>query len=173
MSLLLVLIVIVLGLLVPTAYAGFIGAPYVPVRRVALKKTFDSLKIGPGDALVDLGAGDGGVLIEATRRGAKAIGYELSPIMWVIARARGATVYLRNFFSMALPADTTVVYVFLMPKAMPRLLKYLQQQKLPHAKYLVCYTFGLPKITPTHIIQTKTHGTTYVYAWSVITGQKG
>jgi SAM-dependent methyltransferase len=161
----LILLIILITLLIPTAYAGLIGAPYVPVRRPALKKAFDAIEIGPSDLVVDLGAGDGGVLIEAKRRGARALGYELSPIMWAIARLRSREVYWRNFFRQRLPADTTVIFVFLMPKALPRLLRYLEAQRLPQVRYLLSYTFALPNQQPQHVIQTPTHGTVYVYSW--------
>jgi len=152
-------------LLIPTAYAGYIGAPYVPVRRLALKKAFDAIGVGATDLVVDLGAGDGGVLVEAGQRGAKTVGYELSPIMWAIARLRGQPVAWGNFFRRRLPADTTVVYVFLMPKALPRLLDYLKQQHVPRARYVLSYTFALPGFQPHQIVQTPAHGTIYVYRW--------
>lgn len=165
-------------LLIPTAYAGYIGAPYVPVRRPALKKAFDKLTIGPSDVVIDLGAGDGGVLLEATRRGAKAIGYELSPIMWAIAWIRllrlpreTRRVKWGNFYKQKLPSETTVVFVFLMPNNLPRLVQYLKTQKVPQAKYLMSYTFALPNIPPRDIVQTQTHGTIYIYDWKQISAR--
>lgn len=161
--------------LIPTAYAGLIGAPYVPVRRPALKRAFDTLQIGPSDVVVDLGAGDGGVLLEAAARGAKAIGYELSPLMWLIAWLRLSRlpretrrVKWGNFYTQKLPADTTIIFAFLMPKNLPRLLTFLKKQSLPQAKYLLSYTFALPNVPPSDIIQTKMHGTIYVYSWNKV-----
>lgn len=186
-----IFLIILIILLIPTAYAGYIGAPYVPVRRPALKKAFDKLQIGLSDTVVDLGAGDGGVLAEAARRGAGAIGYELSPIMWIIAwirlsiflpltrggprqrRGEGLSttekrrsqpqILLKNFYRQTLPPDTTIIYAFLMPKNLPCLLNYLATQKLPRAKYLLSYTFALPNTPPRDIIQTPAHGAIYVY----------
>jgi hypothetical protein len=104
-----------------------------------------------------------------TRRVGKTPGVDAKTPGVKEARWEKPKVFLRNFYNEKLPADTTIVFVFLMPKAVPRLLRYLQQQNLPHAKYLVCYTFGLPKLAPTNIVQTESHGATYVYAWSNIT----
>lgn len=181
-------LIIFIILLIPTAYAAYIGAPYVPVRRPALKKAFDKLQIGSQDTVVDLGAGDGGVLVEVARRGARAVGYELSPIMWAIAwvrlsifragktpgvngktpgveeaRRRTPQIFLKNFYRQTLPPDTTIIYTFLMPQNLPRLVNYLATQKLPRAKYLLSYTFALPNTPPRDIIQTPAHGTIYVY----------
>ena len=75
-------------LLIPTAYAGLIGAPYAPTRMRAVKRAFELLDIGVQDTVVDLGVGDGKVLLAAAGRGAKAYGYELSPIMFLIAFLR-------------------------------------------------------------------------------------
>jgi hypothetical protein len=182
----------ILVLLIPTAYAGFIGAPYVPVRRPALQKAFDRLKISSHDTVVDLGAGDGGVVQEAARRGAKALGFELSPIMWAIGwihltfftpspatggdsplvRGRKPQIFLRNFYNQPLPIETTIVFAFLMPKNLPRLVAYLKKQSVPQAQYLLSYTFALPNLPPADIVQTPAHGTVYIYRWSQLSGQK-
>src|SRR5690349_1638306 len=101
MDILLLLLVPVLILLIPTAYAGYIGAPYAPTFMAVVKKAFDQLHIDDDDVLVDLGAGDGRIMLEAAKRGAGTLGYELSPIMWFVAWVRlwsqpKAKITLRN-----------------------------------------------------------------------------
>jgi len=166
----LIFLLLFLLVLIPTAYAGLIGAPYVPTRRRALEKAFDAIGVSSADTIVDLGCGDGGVLIEAARRGARVVGYELSPLMFAVAWLRllrlprtARRLRWGNFFNQTLPAETTIIFVFLMPKHLPRLVAYLKKQNLSHAKYLLSYTFALPGVTPRQIIQTKTYGTIYVY----------
>ncbi len=83
-----ILILLGVAVLLPTAYAGVIGAPYAPTWAKVTQKAFDAIQLGKEDTLIDLGAGDGRIVIEAARRGAKAIGYELSPIMWAVAKLR-------------------------------------------------------------------------------------
>lgn len=155
-------------LLIPAGYAGKIGAPWVPVRKRAITRTFDELEIGEGDVVVDVGCGDGKVLLEAARRGARAVGFELSPYMWFIAWLRtlgNKRIQVRygNFFKMKLPSDTTVVYSFLMPETMSRLDAHLKRQELPHAKYLASYMFGLKEGAPLVIFREKNCGPVYVY----------
>lgn len=153
------------ALLIPTAYAGHIGAPYVPSRLAAVRRTFNELHIGAGDVVVDLGAGDGGILREAARHGATVYGFELSPIMWVIARLRllgKGSVKLRNFYTKSVPT-ATVIYSFLMPKNMPRVRQWLSRQSLLHGRYFISYAFPFKNIEPWRVIHTPKCCTMYVY----------
>ncbi len=173
-----ILIIIGLILLIPTAYAAKIGAPYAPTFSEAIKQAFDYIKLNKEDVLIDLGAGDGRLLIQAHRRGAKAIGYELSPIMWFIAWLRlvllsltknskketpAPRIYLRNFYKQKLPASTTVVFAFLMPEHMNRVKEYLSGQNLPGAQYMLVYAFPFKDIKPIHIIKVPNCSAVYVY----------
>ena len=165
MPLWLFVIVVALWLaLIPTAYAGLIGAPYAPTRLPVVVQAFKKLGIGTDDTVVDLGAGDGKILLEAKRRGARVVGYELSPIMWLVSRLRGVPVRYANFYKQQLPEKTTVVFAFLMPKTMKRIRRYLAEQHLPQAKYLLAYTFPLPQeVHPMTIIREDKCGPIYVY----------
>jgi hypothetical protein len=179
-------------LLIPTAYAGLIGAPYAPTRTAAIRKAFAAINIGPEDVVVDLGAGDGKVLLEAAARGAKAIGYELSPIMWTVAlvrsivfqllpsaimtpsespphlRGRKTLIRVRygNFYKKTLPPETTIIFAFLMPDKMERLRQYIVKQSLPQGKFLLAYTFPFKDIPPLHVIREPKCGPVYVYELS-------
>jgi SAM-dependent methyltransferase len=48
----------------------------------------DKAKVGPGDTLVDLGSGDGRIVIEAAKRGAIAIGIEYNPDLVKLSQQR-------------------------------------------------------------------------------------
>lgn len=193
MSLFTIILIIFCVLLLPTAYAGWIGAPYAPTFTPAIKRALKKIKLGPGDTLIDLGAGDGKVVIEATKLGATGIGYELSPIMWFIAWVRikfrkrvspllrggargGENGKLKNFPSQPGSAhmylrnfynkklpDATVIFIFLMPDKMKRVHEYLKKQKLPNGKYILAYSFPFPDVTPQEIIETPKCGKIYVY----------
>lgn len=161
------LVVILLTLLIPTAYAGKIGAPYAPTRRKSIRKVFKALGVGAGDVVVDLGAGDGSVVIEAARMGARAYGYELSPILLFVSWFRAAfepraSIRAGNFYKQDI-SDATIVFVFLLPAAMPRLKKYLTSQSVPGAKYLIAYAFPLTDIAPLKTIKESRVLPMYVY----------
>ena len=62
-------------------FVAFTGAPYVPSRRRDLQKAFDELyQLKKTDMLVDIGSGDGVVLRETNRHGARTISYKLQQI---------------------------------------------------------------------------------------------
>jgi len=164
----LLLIVFALILLIPTAYAGYIGAPYAPTRIAVVKKAFDFINLGADDTLIDLGAGDGKIVREAAQRGARAIGFELSPIMWVIAwwrtrRYPQTSIRYRNFYKQSLN-EATVIFAFLMPKHMPEIRELLKQRSLPRAKFCLAYAFPFKDVVPLRIIQAPQCAPLYVYA---------
>lgn len=109
---LLAALVLMFGLVV------FRGAPYVPSKKNELKDIFAKLyPLGGEDTLVDIGSGDGVVLRQASRCGARAVGYELNPILVAISRLlsrhdKHAEIIWADFWHRELPQDTTVVYVF-------------------------------------------------------------
>jgi hypothetical protein len=165
----------VLAVLIPTAYAAKIGAPYVPTFTRALTQTFDFIALGPADTLVDIGSGDGKVVLQAARRGAAATGYELSPIMWLIGALRAlpvkrARIIYGNFYKKQL-GDATVVFAFLMPQNMDRLRRYLAQQVIPGGKYFLSYMFPLKGVEPLKVVRAPQCGPVYVYNLQELTSQ--
>lgn len=161
------LIIILLALLIPTAYAGWIGAPYAPTLLPAVRRTFDEIGLGPDDFLVDLGAGDGKIVREAAARGARALGIELSPILWAVAKLRTlgrarARIVFGNFYRPA-PTNATVLFAFLMPNNMPRVRRWLKQQYLPRGRYFLAYAFPLADVQPLRVVKVPNCAPVYVY----------
>lgn len=134
----------------------FRGAPYVPSQRRYIERAFDSLyKLSAKDVLVDIGSGDGVVLRIAARKGARAVGYELNPILVVISRllARGnrrISVRLTDFWFAPLPDDTTVIYLFGVTRDRKRMTKKLQREADRMGRPLKVLTLGsgLHKMAP-------------------------
>lgn len=58
----------------------------IPTPKEAVNAILDKLELTSSDTLVDAGCGDGRFLIEAAKRGARAIGVELDPAIVKIAR---------------------------------------------------------------------------------------
>lgn len=136
---------------------GFVvlrGAPYVPTH----KKWVDrAIEFAPSTGtIVDLGCGDGVMLLAAARAGRKAIGVELNPILVAIAwlrtmgYRRSIKLRLTDFWHLRLPADTEVVFVFLAGPFMYKLEAHLQKEatRLGHDLVLVSYGFRLPHLDP-------------------------
>ncbi len=152
-------------LLLPFGYVLLFGAPYLPTRKNEAKQALDLLDLKKGEVFVDLGSGDGAVLIEAAKRGLVCYGYELNPFMWVISYVRtlpyrkSVTVYCRNFWRIPLPIKTKGVFVFLLDPYMIRLNQKLTNELQPGGR-LVSYTFQIPGREPV-----KTRGAMFVYQY--------
>src|SRR5262245_57258987 len=59
---------------------------WVPTPQVTVDKMLDLAKVGPKDFVMDLGSGDGRLVITAAKRGARAVGIEYNPDMVELAR---------------------------------------------------------------------------------------
>jgi hypothetical protein len=71
-------------------FAGVIlfGAPYLPTLKPQIHAALELANLRPGQTLIELGCGDGRVLIAAAHTGIKSIGYELNPLLALIAWIR-------------------------------------------------------------------------------------
>jgi hypothetical protein len=129
-------------------FVVFWGAPYVPSKKKDLQRALDELyPIGKEDVLIDIGSGDGVVLRAAARRGARAIGYELNPILvgltrWLSRKQPGVRAIVANFWLVRLPAETTVIYVFAVSRDIVKLSRKLDQEATRLGKTLNVITYG-------------------------------
>lgn len=110
----------------------FVGAPYVPSKKADLEKLFKNLKLPKGSVVIDLGSGDGKVLIEASKLGLSAVGYELNPFLFMISKFRlrkspNAKVLWRSYWSADL-SKASLVFVFTAESYMSRLQKKLKKE---------------------------------------------
>ncbi len=136
--------------------SAFFGAPYVPSHRKDVKRMFDELvPISDADTILDLGSGDGLVLREASRRGAKAIGYEIHPLFVGISKlASFGDVRVRvrwaNAWTAPFPKSVTLVYAFAVGRDGKKLSEKVQNEAtaLNRPLTLVCYGNALPAIKP-------------------------
>ncbi len=102
------------------------GAPYLPTLQPRTDDALELLDLKPGQTLLELGCGDGRVLLAAAKLGIKAVGYEINPLL--VWYARFKTRKYRKLVSVRLadywrvewpPADG--VYVFLLQQYMSKL----------------------------------------------------
>jgi len=80
-----------------------LDVPYVSTPHVVVEKMLDVANVGPGDYVIDLGCGDGRIVIEAARRGAYGHGLDLDPrrIKEAERNAVNAGVHNRTIFLQA------------------------------------------------------------------------
>lgn len=137
--------------------SAFFGAPYVPTLRRDVRRMFDNLApISKQDVVLDLGSGDGLVLREVSRRGAKAVGYEIHPMFVGISRLLSSgnqriTIKWANMWIEPFPRDVSLVYVFSVGRDGKKLVRKLRSEaeRLNRPLSLVCYGNLLPGIVPT------------------------
>lgn len=128
------------------------GAPYVPSRRSELETAFTKLyKLDKRDVLVDIGSGDGIVLRAAARRGARAIGYEINPVLVFVSRMlsrhdKKIEVLLADFWRTDFPDDTTIVYTFGESRDIRRMYDKVQREasRLERPLQFMSYGFVVP-----------------------------
>ncbi len=115
------LIGLFLILLVPTIVLVCMlrGAPYVPSQEKTVQKMVSFANIKPGERAIDLGSGDGRIIIALAKAGAEAHGYEINPALVWLARKKikkeglekNAFIHLKDFWSVDF-SDFDVVTVF-------------------------------------------------------------
>lgn len=148
--------ILVAGIIVVfLGFAVFFGAPYVPSRKKYIKRAFTRLyPVTAKDVVVDIGSGDGVVLRVASGLGARAIGYEIHPLLilisrWLSAGDRKVSIKLANFWHAPLPAETTLVYIFSVSRDSKKLIRKIQQEsnRLDKELFLMTYASPLPGLT--------------------------
>jgi SAM-dependent methyltransferase len=121
---------------------------WVPTPLSLVKALLDKAEVGPDDFLVDLGSGDGRIVIEAAKRGARATGIEFNPEMVRLseqkARLEGvsenATFLNMDLFDYDL-SQATVVSMYLLPELNLKLRPVLLELK-PGTR-IISNTFNL------------------------------
>jgi len=150
--------------LLPIHLLATYDVPWVPTRYELIKHIMRIARVGPGDIFYDLGCGDGRIVIEAAKRGAKAVCIEIREDLLQQAKenARKACVYQRirfihgDFFKIDL-SDATIVYMYLLTRVNEKLRPKLQQE-LSVGTRIVTLDFAIPKWRPVHIEKHYTGG---------------
>lgn len=135
---------------------GFVlpfGAPYLPTLGKQMHIALDLLDLKPGQTMLELGCGDGRVLIAAAERGWHVVGYELNPLLallcWVRTRRYGSQVQVKctDFWKAEWPV-TEGIYGFILPRLMPKLHKKVVQDCRNPVK-VVSFAFPIQSKRPT------------------------
>jgi 16S rRNA A1518/A1519 N6-dimethyltransferase RsmA/KsgA/DIM1 with predicted DNA glycosylase/AP lyase activity len=82
------IVLVLIGLVLLFGFVLLFGPPYLPTRRQQITTALDLLDLKPGQTLLELGSGDGRVVLAAAKRGWRVIGIELNPLLVLVARLR-------------------------------------------------------------------------------------
>lgn len=139
--------VFVVLLLLVLAFGGVLlrGAPYVPTLDAQARAALELLDLKPGQTLLELGSGDGKVLIVAAQAGLNIVGVELNPFLvavsWLRTRRyrKQVRIIWGDFWRVTWP-ECDGVFAFLLDRFMPKLDKRMQKVQKP----LVSFAFKIP-----------------------------
>lgn len=144
--LLLVIVAVLFGFVV------LVGPPYLPTMRKQTDVALEMLHLQPGETLLELGSGDGRVMLAAAKRGLKVVGIELNPILVLFSifitwrYRKQVRVIWGTYWGKPWPrADA--IFTFMLPKYMGRL---DQRIELWHPKpvRLASFAFTIPNKDP-------------------------
>lgn len=127
------------------------GAPYVPSRKKTVGEMVAMAGVLPGERAIDLGSGDGRVVIALARAGAEAHGYEINPLLVWLGRREirkaglegKAFIHFKDFWSVDF-SDFDVVTVFGISHIM-RVLGRKCRKELRGGARVVANSFPFPK----------------------------
>lgn len=148
-----------------------LDVPYVTTRPETVALMLEMGDVGPNDFVLDLGTGDGRILIAAAReRGARGLGVDIDPVMIRRARAnaRRAGVEDRVEFKVADLFDTPlgeadVVTMYLLPQVNLQLRPRLLAELRPGAR-VVSHAWDMGDWKPD---DTQRGGGAYVHRWTI------
>ena len=134
---------------------GFVlifGPPYLPTMRRQVAAAIKLADLKPDQTLLELGSGDGRVLVAAARAGLNAVGYELNPLLFMFSWLRTrryrkqVRVVLGNFWQLHWP-KCDAIYVFLLPRLMTKLERKIKTEQLSSVP-VVSFAFKFNNLVP-------------------------
>lgn len=149
---------LLLALLVVSVLVGFVvflgGPPYLPTLRGNASTALDLLDLKPGQTMLELGSGDGRVLVAAAKRGVKVVGIELSPVLVAVSwlrtwrYRRQVRIVWGSYFTVSWP-PADAIFTFMIPRQMAKLDKRVQQWRAGRRVRLASFAFAIPGKKPT------------------------
>lgn len=135
-------------------------APYYPTPIAIVEAMLDAAGLQPDELLVDLGSGDGRIVLLAARDfGARAVGYELEDSLVKSSRRQiqemgledKAEIRQQDLFAAEL-GEADVVTVYLLPRAM-KTLEPILEKSLKKGARVISHDFTFPTWKPDETIQ--------------------
>lgn len=132
------------------SFVVFVGPPYVPTLTPQVKTALDLLDLKPGQTMLELGCGDGKVMIAAAQRGWKVTGIELNPMLVLVCKIRTwryrkqVTVKMGNYWNTRLWGPADGIFGFVLPKYMTKLDRLIDRWRGAKPTRLASFAFKIP-----------------------------
>jgi 16S rRNA A1518/A1519 N6-dimethyltransferase RsmA/KsgA/DIM1 with predicted DNA glycosylase/AP lyase activity len=150
-----IVVIIAVVTLLSFSFVLLFGAPFLPTLKKQIDEALDLLDLKPGETMLELGCGDGRVLMAATQRGLSVVGYELNPILVIVAKLRtwpnrrSVTIIWGDYWRLSWPpADG--IFGFILPRYMDKLHKKITQYQYRPIK-VASFAFEIPNKKPSRV----------------------
>lgn len=150
-------ILLIVFVVLTTAYGFVAGVPYVPTPIPVARAMVDLARLRGSENVMDIGAGNGRVLIEAKRKhpGIDATGIELAPTVWLLGKVKILLSGMRIRFirGNALSYDmrgADVIFLYLSPSLMAQLEDKFDRELKP-GTVVISHAFSFPRRQPTEM----------------------
>lgn len=145
----------------------FSMAPFVPTSKARVRQLIDFAQIKTGETVIDLGCGDGRLLVAAAKQGANCIGYEISwvPYLWAKFNSRKYSdikIIRSNFMKVDL-SKADIVFAYLLPKKSYDKLRIKLQTELVGNAKVVVEAFSFKNWQHSIINNFEDGGSVYIY----------
>ncbi len=145
---------------------------FVPTPQEVVDKMLELAEVKKGDVVMDLGCGDGRIVVAAAKKGAKAFGFDVDPARIKESKENVeknkvgdlATIEKKDIFTLDL-SKANVVTLYLLPSLNVKLIPQLDKMK-PGSR-IVSHAFDMEGVEPTKVVKVKCKDDTErtVYLW--------
>lgn len=158
-DLVIVLIILLTVVMVVTAVFGlFVGVPFIRTPKQVIKEMIRLAHLQGNERVMDLGAGDGSILIAVKNAHPliTATGVELVPTVWLLGRLRialsgHAITFLHRDMRAVSVQDADVIFLY----TFPHIMAYLEPKfdaELRPGTVVISHAFGFPGRQPTEVV---------------------
>lgn len=133
--------------------------PFIPIPDNRLKPMLLLAKIKPGEKSVDLGSGDGKIVIAFAKAGASACGIEIDPILTNLSerkirqkKIKNAYILNKSFWNEHL-GGYDIITIFAFSRLMGKLQNKISKEAKPGCR-IICNFFSFPDWKPDQVIDT-------------------
>lgn len=113
----------------------FFGPPIVPTPKKIIKEIFNEINPKKGDLLIDLGSGNGRVLLTGVREyGVRGLGIEINPFLVLWSRLSALLIGQKdlefkrqNYFKTDL-SKAEIIFMYLLPKYILKVAKKIEKE---------------------------------------------